>query len=108
MRRRAGASVSVAVEHLEYQGACEVAPALSKGHQMDLVTLEAFDSVEEAHLAKNRLESEGIACFIQDGATTGQFGPHRPGFSAKLQVSQEHAERARQILREVKRGRSTE
>jgi Putative prokaryotic signal transducing protein len=75
---------------------------------MDLVTLEAFGSLEEAYLAKNCLESEGIACFIQDGATTGQFGPNRPGFSAKLQVSQEHVNRAREILRDVKRGGSTE
>jgi hypothetical protein len=72
---------------------------------MDLVTVAKFDSVEEGYLAKNLLESEGSVCFIQDVATTGQLG-HMSGCCSQTTGSQEHADRARHILREVERGRS--
>lgn len=70
---------------------------------MDLVTVESFDTVEEAHLARNRLAAEGIKAFVEDGATAGLLGPHNPAFLARLQVPTDQADRARKILREVGR-----
>jgi len=75
---------------------------------MDLVTVATFDSVEEGYLARNLLESEGIVCFIQDVATTSLLGHTCPAVSVKLQVSQEHADRAGHILREAERGKLAE
>jgi hypothetical protein len=69
---------------------------------MDLVTIATFDTVEEAHLAKNRLADEGVPSFVEDEAMTSLL-PHNPAFAVKLQVAQDWVDRARHILKEVDR-----
>jgi hypothetical protein len=67
---------------------------------MNLVTIATFDSVEEAHLAKNRLADEGVPSFIEEAAMTGLL-PHNAAFETKLQVAQDWVDRARHILKDV-------
>lgn len=33
---------------------------------MDLVTIATFDNMPAAHIAKGRLETEGVACWLKD------------------------------------------
>jgi hypothetical protein len=63
------------------------------------VTIATFDKPVEAHLAKTKLESEGITCFVTDEqlVQVNWLFPHAGG--AKLKVPAEDAERARDILR---------
>jgi hypothetical protein len=69
---------------------------------MDLVTIATFDTVEEAYLARNRLATDGIRSFIEEGSMASLM-PHNPAFAAKLQVAQDSADQARHILREIDR-----
>ena len=66
----------------------------------DLVTVAAFAGVAEAQLARERLELEGILAFVADAQTSGvmPFLTSATG-GVRVQVKQEDAERAREILR---------
>jgi len=66
---------------------------------MDLVTIAAYNSTPEAQLAKNLLESEGIPAFLTDDATADMLHLTSPFGEAKIQVTEENAERALAILR---------
>lgn len=66
---------------------------------MDFVTVAAFDTSPEAHIAMGRLEAEGIDCYLTDEhlvQTDWLYSIAVGGI--KLQVPAPHAERARQIL----------
>ena len=66
---------------------------------MELTTVATFDNMPAAHIAKGRLEAEGVACWLQDehlGQTDWLYNI-AVGW-IKLQVATGDAERARTIL----------
>ncbi len=66
---------------------------------MKLVTVATFDNMPAAHIAKGRLEAEGIPCWLADenlGQTDWLYNI-AVGW-IKLQVEPEHAAQARAIL----------
>ncbi len=66
---------------------------------MKLLTVATFDNMPDAHIAKGRLEVEGIPCWLQDehlGQTDWLYNI-AVGW-IKLQVEAEQLERARDIL----------
>jgi Putative prokaryotic signal transducing protein len=66
---------------------------------MRLVTIASFDTVPQAHLARNELESAGIRAVITDEETTGMLWHFANALGgAKVQVKDEDAERAVAIL----------
>lgn len=68
---------------------------------MRLVTIASFDTIPQAHLARNELESAGIRAVITDEETTGMFWHLANALGgAKVQVTDEDAERAVAILEE--------
>lgn len=66
---------------------------------MNFVILAQYDNYVPAHLARGRLEEEGIRCWLQDEntVTTMPVWSHAIG-GIKLMVVEAQAERARQIL----------
>jgi hypothetical protein len=64
-----------------------------------LVKLASFATVEEAHLAKNALEAEGIRVFVEDEASVGLFW-HLGGAMGgiKLLVMDDDVPRAQRVL----------
>jgi hypothetical protein len=72
-----------------------------------LVTIRNFayslDPVSEAHLARLRLESENIPCFLSGEHSVGTYWfSSVVGLGVKLQVRQSDADRARAVLELVK------
>lgn len=66
-----------------------------------LVTIGQFSKGVDAHLAKTRLESEGIECFIQDENLIGLNWLYSNAIGGvKLQVKAEDIEKAKTILSE--------
>lgn len=65
---------------------------------MDLVTIAAYPTTAQAHLAKNLLESEGIPAFLADEAMGDMLHLASPAGAAKLQVATEHVEAARRLI----------
>lgn len=67
-----------------------------------LVTIAAFRDPVEAHLARSRLECEGLACTLADEHTVGVnwLSSHAVG-GVKLQVRERDRERALRILEEA-------
>jgi len=65
---------------------------------MNLVTIATFDVPEKAHIAKNRLEAEGVTVTLQDELTAGWVGQAGALAQVKLQVHGHDAERAKKIL----------
>lgn len=66
---------------------------------MELVTVATFDNMPAAHIAKGRLEIEGIPCWLKDehlGQTDWLYNI-AVGW-IKLQVDAAHEQRARAIL----------
>jgi hypothetical protein len=61
-----------------------------------LVAVAVYDRPHEAHLARLRLEAEGIECLIQDEHMGGLTGP--PLFSVRLHVRRWQRDRARAVL----------
>ena len=64
-----------------------------------LVTVGRFIDPIGAQLARSRLESDGLTCFVQ-GAGLGSLLPTATLFPILLQVRAEDAERAAEILAE--------
>lgn len=67
---------------------------------VEFITIAKFDQAVEAHLARSKLESEGITCFVSEERfiqvnwlLASAFG------SVKLKVPSTEAERARNALR---------
>lgn len=75
----------------------EVKPKETPG---ELVTIATFSTPVEAEMAKLKLESEGIMCFLAD-ETLSSFAPHYTYMSGgvRLQVVEEDARRAIELLR---------
>lgn len=68
----------------------------------NLVTVQIFTLPTEASLAQLRLESNGIACFLKDDATIGVMNLYSNALGGvKLQVEENDAEKAREILTEA-------
>ncbi len=66
---------------------------------MKLTTVATFDNMPAAHIAKGRLEAEGIPCWLKDenlGQTDWLYNI-AVGW-IKLQVEPQHTQRARIIL----------
>lgn len=64
-----------------------------------LVTIATFTTAIVADLARTRLESEGIECFLADEYTGGQPGsPYFTVVGVRLQVRDTDAQRAIEIL----------
>jgi hypothetical protein len=64
----------------------------------DLVTVATFTTAMDAHLRKNLLEDEGIRAFVAD-ELTGDLLPGAAVYGGfKVQVAQQDAQRAQQIL----------
>ncbi|MFQ5816331.1 MAG: DUF2007 domain-containing protein [Terriglobia bacterium] len=64
-----------------------------------LVTIATFQQPIAAHLAKTKLESEKILCFVADEHMTRMFRFYSPFIgSIKLQVKESDVERALEIL----------
>lgn len=63
------------------------------------VTIQAFNYPHEANLAKAKLESMGIECFVKDELTTQVMSLSSSAIGgAKLQVPESNLEEARNIL----------
>lgn len=60
-----------------------------------MVTIETYDNVSEAYIAKGLLESHGIKCLIKNEYIS-QILP--PLGAIELQVAEEDLEEARRIL----------
>jgi predicted RNA-binding Zn-ribbon protein involved in translation (DUF1610 family) len=67
-----------------------------------LVSIASFPQPIEAHIAKGRLEAEGIMCFLGDEhiVSVHPFYSHAVG-GVKLKVRTHDAEQATKILREM-------
>lgn len=71
---------------------------------MDFVILNSYNNYIEAHIAKGVLEEQGIGCWLKDENTvtidpilTNAVG------GIKIMVAKENAERAREILTQLKK-----
>ena len=69
-----------------------------KGGATDLVTVMALTTLEEAHVAQNMLEREGLGVFVQ-GEGVRSWGVPLMG-TVKLQVGKDDVERAKAVLKE--------
>ena len=67
---------------------------------MDLVTVGSYNSIPEAHLARNLLEAEGIPAFLTEELASEML--HLTG-EVKLQVADEFAADAREVLQAAER-----
>jgi hypothetical protein len=67
----------------------------------EMVTIRTFRTPWEAHVAKARLEEDGIACVIDDEDAATVFGSALAFASVKLKVPQSQSERADEILLEI-------
>jgi len=61
-----------------------------------LVAVAVYDRPHEAHLARLRLEAEGIECLLQDEHMGGLTGP--PLFAVRVHVRRWQQDRARAVL----------
>jgi len=69
---------------------------------MSLITIKTFDTGIQAHIFKNKLENEGIVCYIHDEniVTLNPLYNFAVG-GVKLKVNEQDAEEARSILAEI-------
>ena len=69
---------------------------------MELITLKAFDTAIEAHILKNKLEDEGIVCYIFDEniVTLNPLLNFAVG-GVKLKIPKQDASKAKEILTEM-------
>ena len=74
---------------------------------MHLVTIATFGQLAEAHMAKNLLEAEGIQVFLADEQLIDSFSPiDGPHGGVRLQVPEDQAKRATELLHAVKKSES--
>jgi len=64
----------------------------------ELITIKTSEFVSELAVAKSYLESEGIPCFIKNEQTAMLMPFFLNSSGAQLQVLDENAERARELL----------
>ena len=69
---------------------------------MELITIKRFDTAIEAHIIKNKLESEGIPSYVMDEniVTLNPLLNFAVG-GVRLQINQEDTEKATAILTEI-------
>lgn len=65
-----------------------------------LITIATFSFADRMGLVRSKLESEGIECFVQDELVSQTYIVNAVG-GMKLQVKEEDAERAAQIIKEM-------
>ncbi|MFT2010160.1 DUF2007 domain-containing protein [Pontibacter sp. 13R65] len=71
-----------------------------------LVTIATFSQPTEAHILKGRLESEGIPCYLGDEHIVGAHPFYSVAVGGvKLQVEEQHAEEARELVNRIQSGR---
>ena len=69
---------------------------------MELVTLKTFDNAIDVHILKNRLESEGITCFVFDEHIVSAYPLYSLSVGGiKLKVREEDVESAKEILKDI-------
>ncbi|OAI39858.1 hypothetical protein AYO40_05355 [Planctomycetaceae bacterium SCGC AG-212-D15] len=67
-----------------------------------MVKVASFGTVEEAHLAKNALEAEGIRAALEDEASVGMFWYLGNAFGGiKLLVTEEEVPHAQRVLEHI-------
>ena len=64
----------------------------------DLVTIAHFNTVIEADMAKSQLDAEGILAFVVNAGAVGVMPYLGPSGGVRLQVAEDDAERAREVL----------
>jgi hypothetical protein len=69
---------------------------------MELITLKVFDTAIEAHIIENKLDGEGIICYIFDEniVTLNPLLNFAVG-GIRLQVNKEDLEKAKEVLAEI-------
>ena len=67
---------------------------------MDFVTIRSSHNEADLLVLKSRLEAEGIMCFMKNQYTT-QIMSHMSTFEVELQVAENNADRALEIIHEV-------
>jgi len=67
---------------------------------MSLITIKKSHNESDLFILKNRLESEGIKCFLRNELTT-QLMPHMQSFEVELQVYDADMKKVREILTEM-------
>lgn len=67
---------------------------------MELVTIKASHLETDLLVLKAKLESEGIQCYMKNEFTT-QVMSHMATFAVELQVAEEDADRAREIMEKM-------
>lgn len=65
-----------------------------------LITIENFPDAITANIAKGKLESEGIHCFLEDKTTINTLGFNIMPGGVNLIVKEKDEEEARKILKE--------
>lgn len=69
---------------------------------MNLITLKTFDDSISAHILRNRLESEGISCFIHDEHVVTMNPLYNIAVGGiKLKVKEEDLEQALAVLNSI-------
>ncbi len=67
----------------------------------DLVTVATFPNAPEAHMARSRLEAEGIHAFVMDELAATTWGFATAMDEVPLQAAEKDLERARAVLEDV-------
>jgi hypothetical protein len=69
---------------------------------MKLVTVATFTNAPDLYITKGSLENEGIPCFVKDEHTLQSNPLYDIAIGGmKLQVEEQHAQKALEILKEV-------
>ena len=64
----------------------------------EFVTIREFRTPWEAHVARARLEEEGIVCLVEDEDAASVFGSAIDRIAVRLKVAESQREQAEEIL----------
>jgi hypothetical protein len=64
----------------------------------EFVTIREYRTPWEAHVARARLEEDGIACLVEDEDAANAFGSAIDRIAVRLKVAESQRERADEIL----------
>ena len=71
---------------------------------MGLVTFKVFNSAMDAHLLKSKLEAEGIRCYlVNELSSTMHLAFLAGGGGIRLQIGEQHVDRAFEIVRKIQK-----
>jgi hypothetical protein len=80
---------------------------LAAAQNETFVTVATFGNAPEAHMARSRLESEGISAFLMDELAPTTWGLMNAPGGVRLQVAEKDAVRARVFLADLPRLRDS-